>query len=63
MYELYFIERLLQELALADQTKDPVERSIHLQACRYYRELLAQPAQDSHHSEALTGIAGDDRRG
>lgn len=43
MYEIYFIGRLLEELELADRAGDDLERSIHLQACRYYRDLLTSP--------------------
>ena len=43
MYELYFVGRLLEELALADAAEDSLERAIHLQACRYYRDLLTSP--------------------
>ena len=43
MYEIYFVGRLLEELALADQSQDSLERAIHLQACRYYRDLLTTP--------------------
>ena len=40
MYELYFIRRLLAEQKLAEQSDTLLERSIHLQACRYYRDLI-----------------------
>jgi hypothetical protein len=43
MYEIYFIGRLLEELELADQARDDSERAIHLQVCRYYRDLLTSP--------------------
>lgn len=40
MYELYVVQRLLEELQLAQASEDPVERSVHEQASRYYNELL-----------------------
>ena len=43
VYELYLIDRLLEELALADGCEDALERATHLQACRYYREMLSSP--------------------
>jgi hypothetical protein len=43
LYELYFVGRLLEELALAEECGDAEERAIHLQACRYYRDLLTSP--------------------
>ena len=41
MYDLYFTLRLLEELKRADEARDSVERMVHLQACRYYRNLLS----------------------
>lgn len=38
--EVYFLNRLLEEVARAEAAEDPQERSAHLQACRYYSELL-----------------------
>ena len=43
MYEAYFTRRLLEALTLADEATDEDERSIHLRASRYYRELLNVP--------------------
>lgn len=43
MYEAYFTRRLLEALTLADEATDAEERSIHLRASRYYRELLNVP--------------------
>ena len=40
MYEEYFLQRLLEELELAQQCEDPVRRCVHEQACEYYRTLL-----------------------
>lgn len=40
MYELYVAKRLLEELQLAQASADPVERFVHEQASRYYRDLL-----------------------
>ena len=45
MYEAYFTKRLLEALTLADQAADAGERSVHLQASRYYRDLLDWPGQ------------------
>src|SRR3954453_336970 len=45
MYEAYFTRRLLEVLALADQASNADERSIHLRASRYYRDLLQWPEQ------------------
>ena len=43
MYEAYFTKRLLETLTLADEAADEGERSVHLQASRYYRNLLDLP--------------------
>lgn len=43
MYEAYFTKRLLEALTLADEAADAGERSVHLQASRYYRDLLDLP--------------------
>lgn len=43
MYEAYFTKRLLESLTLAEEALDANERSIHLQASRYYRDLLEFP--------------------
>lgn len=43
MYEAYFTKRLLEALTLADEAADADERSVHLQASRYYRNLLQFP--------------------
>lgn len=40
VYELYVVQRLLEELQLAEASADPIERSVHEQASRYYRDLL-----------------------
>jgi hypothetical protein len=40
MYETYFTKRLLEALTLADEAADAAERGVHLQASRYYRDLL-----------------------
>jgi len=45
MYEAYFTRRLLEALTLADQATDADERSTHLRASRYYRDLLQWPEQ------------------
>lgn len=59
MYELYLVGRLLEELTLADTADDPLERAVHLQACRYYRDLLTTPhgAEDESRGEA-PAVAG-----
>ena len=43
MYEAYFTKRLLEALTLADEAADAGERSVHLKASRYYRDLLEFP--------------------
>ena len=43
MYEAYFTKRLLEALSLAERAEDAEERSIHLRASRYYRDLLEYP--------------------
>jgi hypothetical protein len=43
MYEAYFTKRLLRALTLADEARDAEERSVYLQASRYYRDLLEFP--------------------
>ena len=48
MYEAYFTRRLLESLALADEAPNSDERSIHLQASRYYRDLLKVPEKREH---------------
>jgi hypothetical protein len=40
MYEAYFTKRLLETLKLAEEAPSAEQRSIHLRASRYYRELL-----------------------
>ena len=45
MYEAYFTKRLLEALTQADEAGDAAERSVHLQASRYYRDLLNCPEQ------------------
>lgn len=40
MFDHYFTRRLLEELTLADQAPDDEQRSVHLRACCYYRDLL-----------------------
>lgn len=45
MYEAYFTKRLLEALTLADEAGDAGERSVHLRASRYYRDLLDCPEQ------------------
>jgi hypothetical protein len=40
MYKAYFTRRLLEALSLAEQADNEQERSIHLRASRYYRDLI-----------------------
>lgn len=40
LYEAYFLQRLLEELELAQGSKDPAKRSVHERACHYYGEML-----------------------
>jgi hypothetical protein len=40
MYKAYFTRRLLAALSLAEQAESEQERSIHLRASRYYRDLI-----------------------
>ena len=40
MYKAYFTRRLLEALSLAEQAENDEERSIHLRASRYYRDLI-----------------------
>jgi hypothetical protein len=40
MYKAYFIRRLLEAISLAEQAESEDERSIHLRASRYYRDLI-----------------------
>lgn len=44
MYKAYFIKRLLEAMNLAEQAENDQERSIHLRASRYYRDLI-----ENHH--------------
>lgn len=39
-YQHYLVCRLVAEMKLADQAASNFERSIHMQACRYYCDLL-----------------------
>ena len=55
IYELYLAKRLLEELALAEEAEDLLERSIHLQACRYYRDLLRYPLADDQEEPRQSG--------
>jgi hypothetical protein len=40
VYEDYLLHRLLEELAKAQESKDPAARSVHELACHYYGEML-----------------------
>jgi hypothetical protein len=37
---MYFLRRLIEEMVLAQTSSDERERAVHLQACRYYGDLL-----------------------
>jgi hypothetical protein len=37
---LYFLRRYIEEMVLAQTARDEQERSVHLQACRYYGDIL-----------------------
>lgn len=58
MYEPYFTRRLLEALTLADEAADADERSIHLRASRYYREILqsAEKRQSVRHPVRIGAI-------
>lgn len=56
MFELYLARRLREELRLAEQADDLLERSIHLQACRYYRDLLRSPPHFDSADEVLRPV-------
>ena len=45
MYEAYFTRRLLEALTQAEQATNADERSTHIRASRYYRDLLQWPEQ------------------
>lgn len=57
-YEAYFTRRLLEALTLADEAPSPEERSIHLRASRYYRELLqcSDSRQSVRHSVKISAL-------
>jgi hypothetical protein len=40
VYDLYFLRRFIEEMVLAQTAGDERERAVHLQACRYYGDLL-----------------------
>ena len=40
MYDMYFLRRFIEEMVLAQTAADEQERAVHLQACRYYGDLL-----------------------
>jgi hypothetical protein len=45
MDEAYFTRRLLEALTQAEQAPNAEERSTHIRASRYYRDLLQWPEQ------------------
>ena len=58
MYEAYFTRRLLEALTLAEEAANARERSIHLRASRYYRELLesSDSRQAPRHSVSICAM-------
>ena len=58
MYEAYFTRRLLEALALAEEATNAKERSAHLRASRYYRDLLqwSDQRQEVRHSVRIGAI-------
>ena len=40
MYDLYFLRRFIEEMVFAQTAADEHERAVHLQACRYYGDIL-----------------------
>ena len=40
VYDLYFLRRFIEEMVLAQTAADEHERAVHLQACRYYGDIL-----------------------
>ena len=40
VYDLYFLRRFIEEMVLAQTAAEERERAVHLQACRYYGDLL-----------------------
>ena len=37
---MYFLRRFIEEMVLAQTAAEERERAVHLQACRYYGDLL-----------------------
>ena len=37
---MYFLRRFIEEMVLAQTAANEQERAVHLQACRYYGDLL-----------------------
>jgi len=44
--DLYFLRRYIEEMVLAQTAGDEHERSVHLQACRYYGDILHMNGED-----------------
>ena len=40
MYKAYLLKRLLEAISLAEQAGSDEDRSVHLRASRYYRDLI-----------------------
>ena len=56
MYDLYFLRRYIEEMVLAQTAGDEHERSVHLQACRYYGDILHMNGDDEpEQHEPFTG--------
>jgi hypothetical protein len=58
MYELYLAKRLREEMRLAAEAENLLERSVRLQACRYYRDQLSV-APESDGVTSAQSDAGD----
>ena len=57
MHDLYFLRRYIEEMVRAQTAANERERTVHLQACRYYGDLLHMNADE----EPDEANARDDR--
>jgi peroxiredoxin family protein len=55
VYDLYFLRRFIEEMVLAQTSCDEQERAVHLQACRYYGDLLHM--NDEEDQDQTRGLA------
>jgi hypothetical protein len=55
VYDLYFLRRFIEEMVLAQTACDEQERAVHLQACRYYGDLLHM--NDEEDQDQVRGLA------